>query len=128
MKARDKGRYFNLLQYYLHRYLRLIPVFATVMLLVLAFGKYSGNGPRWDTWSEAPMHENCRQYWWSAILMIQNYVNPTKMVSMIETYAQMTHTHLDPRSIDTRSHSHTLCKSGSFLNFSVSTSHLVHIY
>lgn len=75
MQAREKKVSFNILKYYLHRYLRLAPVFLAGVMIVIAFTKYLGDGPAWYV-TEFSLQDKCRKYWWSSILMIQNYVNP----------------------------------------------------
>lgn len=75
MQAREKKVPFNILKYYLHRYIRLAPVFLAGMMILIAFTKYLGDGPAWYV-TEPTLEAKCRKYWWSSILMIQNYVNP----------------------------------------------------
>lgn len=64
---------------YFHRYLRLTPALAANILFYSTLWKYLVVGPvsqqfRWD--------EMCDSYWWSALLYVQNYVNPASIVSV----------------------------------------------
>ncbi|XP_065079673.1 nose resistant to fluoxetine protein 6-like [Ochlerotatus camptorhynchus] len=78
LKELDKNQKLNLPMMYLHRYLRLTPALAALILLSSTLMKYFGSGPMWDT-SISMMENGCQQYWWSALLYVQNYVNPLKM-------------------------------------------------
>lgn len=67
---------------YLNRYIRFLLPFAALMLFMLSFLPYAlVSGPQirfLDT------HVGyCQNYWWSALLMIQNYVNPNDVVSLL---------------------------------------------
>lgn len=44
--------------------------------------KYMGSGPNWFYIANV-FGGNCRTYWWSALLYVQNYVNVNKQVSII---------------------------------------------
>ncbi|KAL5284197.1 hypothetical protein ACFFRR_006461 [Megaselia abdita] len=57
---------------YLHRYLRLTPMVAFVMLFVLSLLKFFGNGPRFDECIEGAAF-GCAKNWWMNLLYIQNY-------------------------------------------------------
>lgn len=74
MKSSDKGVPFNIPLYYLHRYLRLTPVLAVLILIFANLLKYLGNGPLWYN-IEPNYMADCGEYWWSTLLYIQNYVN-----------------------------------------------------
>lgn len=76
----DKGVKFNVPMFYFHRYLRLTPAFAAMLLAHVALFNYFGSGPVWDN-TNAYLVEGCKTYWWSALLYIQNYVNPNGVVS-----------------------------------------------
>lgn len=82
MKAFAKRERFNIAKFYLHRYLRLIPVYLTVVLFVVAFADYTSSGPFKHVWTGTNFAGNCEKYWWSALLLVQNYVNPTNFVSL----------------------------------------------
>ncbi|XP_026734523.1 O-acyltransferase like protein-like isoform X2 [Trichoplusia ni] len=60
--------------FYLNRLLRMFPLLAAMVLLQASFFNHASDGPYWI--NQALATENCRNYWWSALLHIQNYVNP----------------------------------------------------
>jgi hypothetical protein len=62
-----------------HRYFRLTTVTAAAILFIVTLLKYMGNGPVWMT-TVATSIELCEKNWWSALLHVQNYVNPNDMV------------------------------------------------
>nr|XP_019554140.2 nose resistant to fluoxetine protein 6-like [Aedes albopictus] len=78
LKELDKSRKLNLPVMYLHRYLRLTPALAALILLSSTLLKYGGSGPMWKT-TVVIMEDACHKYWWSALLYLQNYVNPTEI-------------------------------------------------
>ncbi|XP_063927803.1 nose resistant to fluoxetine protein 6-like [Zophobas morio] len=78
MKAMHKKRPFNLFLYYLHRYLRLTAPLALVVLFSATLLKYMGSGPKWP-YLLLYFQKNCEDYWWSALLYVQNYVNVSNM-------------------------------------------------
>jgi hypothetical protein len=43
--------------------------------------KYMGSGPRWPLFDQN-FQQPCANYWWSALLYVQNYVNLNDMVNM----------------------------------------------
>ncbi|EDS30955.1 conserved hypothetical protein [Culex quinquefasciatus] len=74
----DKNGKINPLKMYLHRYIRITGPYAALILFGVSFAKYMGEGLLWNPIMEH--HEaSCSKYWWSALLYIQNYVNPTNM-------------------------------------------------
>ncbi|XP_049532610.1 nose resistant to fluoxetine protein 6-like [Anopheles darlingi] len=75
---RSPGGRLNLPVMYAHRYLRLTPALAALILYTATLMRYSGSGPFWDG-AMTLMADNCRTYWWSTLLYIQNYVNPTEL-------------------------------------------------
>ncbi|XP_055842822.1 nose resistant to fluoxetine protein 6-like, partial [Episyrphus balteatus] len=64
----------NISLMYLHRYIRLTPPLAAVILYNVAIDKYIGTGPLREVYKE--FNGNCRDNWWSTLLYIQNYANP----------------------------------------------------
>lgn len=76
LRARERGEKFNTVKYYIHRFFRIAPVYYAAVLLVIAFIPYLGDGPSYQKIIEPALHRNCVQYWWSALLFIQNWVNP----------------------------------------------------
>ncbi|CAB3388149.1 Hypothetical predicted protein [Cloeon dipterum] len=72
-----KGRKFNVIQYYVYRYLRLtVPV--AVMVLFVAFVVYHiGRGPQWNTLLGF-QSQICREKWWTTLLYINNFADYDK--------------------------------------------------
>ncbi|KAF5285095.1 hypothetical protein FQA39_LY16784 [Lamprigera yunnana] len=68
---------FNIIKYYMNRYLRLTPTLAIIILVHVAFVTYLGVGPMLMIQNRSSM--NCRRYWWSALLYVQNFVNVNDM-------------------------------------------------
>jgi len=70
---RNKGR-FNIFIFYLHRYLRLTPVYAIILGFIATLMVYIGSGPNWGfTYNTA---EACRNEWWHNFLYINNFFDP----------------------------------------------------
>lgn len=65
---------------YIHRYLRLTPLFAMTFLVTMTLLRFMGDGPFWPIFIGL-LSSSCGKYWWSALLYVQNYVNPTEIVS-----------------------------------------------
>ncbi|KAL0831538.1 hypothetical protein ABMA28_002332 [Loxostege sticticalis] len=63
--------------FYLNRILRMFPVLGAVVLIQASFFHRLADGPYWS--SMAMNTNNCRVYWWSTLLYIQNWVNPRNM-------------------------------------------------
>ncbi|KAG5670254.1 hypothetical protein PVAND_000531 [Polypedilum vanderplanki] len=62
----------NIWRMILHRYLRYTPVMAVSVLSVISLSRFVVTGPL----DVGVFREDCVNYWWSALLHIQNYVNP----------------------------------------------------
>jgi hypothetical protein len=69
----------NILKSYVHRYFRITPVLAAAILFVVTLFKYLGDGPVWNAGIDFTIR-SCQDYWWSALLHVQNYVNPVEIV------------------------------------------------
>ncbi|XP_063383497.1 uncharacterized protein LOC134669803 [Cydia fagiglandana] len=67
----------NLHLFYLHRLLRMFPLLAAAVLLQASVFHQVSDGVRWNrvAWET----QKCRDHWWSALLHIQNLVNPRAM-------------------------------------------------
>ncbi|KAJ2948826.1 hypothetical protein O0L34_g5754 [Tuta absoluta] len=63
--------------FYLNRLLRMFPLLATMILFQASLINHLADGPFWQ--NIALMSENCKQYWWAALLHVQNYVNPVNI-------------------------------------------------
>ncbi|KPI92898.1 Nose resistant to fluoxetine protein 6 [Papilio xuthus] len=73
----------NLPIFYLSRLLRMFPILAAMILYLVSFHNRIADGPNWNT--QAANVLTCRQYWWSALLHIQNWYNP-KSACLAETW------------------------------------------
>ncbi|KPI92901.1 Nose resistant to fluoxetine protein 6 [Papilio xuthus] len=67
----------NLHIFYLNRLLRMFPLLATAVLLDASVFHRVGDGPYWM--AVASNAQKCRDYWWTTLLHLQNYLNPTDM-------------------------------------------------
>ncbi|PZC80938.1 hypothetical protein B5X24_HaOG213707 [Helicoverpa armigera] len=63
--------------FYLNRLLRMFPALAAVILLQISIFNRVADGPFWEV--EMTHTHRCRVYWWSTLLHIQNFVNPSHM-------------------------------------------------
>lgn len=71
---------FNVVMFYVHRYLRLTPTYAILLAITATIVVYVGNGPYWIYMdSQAEM---CRKNWWTNLLYINNIVKSVEMVSV----------------------------------------------
>lgn len=75
LKELDRNWLRNIPLIYLHRYLRLTPVFAALILFTVGILPEFSSGPLWNTSLKLSV-DMCNRYWWSALLYVQNYVNP----------------------------------------------------
>jgi hypothetical protein len=82
----------NIFKSYLHRYFRITTVIAAAILFFITLFKYLGDGPMWNASLANPIRL-CEKYWWSALLHIQNYVNPDGIVS--ERICEMGHKNIN---------------------------------
>ncbi|XP_063533236.1 nose resistant to fluoxetine protein 6-like [Cydia strobilella] len=67
----------NIHLFYLHRLLRMFPLLAAVVLFQASLLQHSADGPGWP--ALATSIQNCRHWWWSTLLHVQNYVNLTEI-------------------------------------------------
>ena len=76
---RKNGR-FPFLMYYLHRYLRLTPTYAFVLFFSWLLTMHLADGPLFHTqaWKDSGLYQNCKSYWWTNLLYINNFY-PWKM-------------------------------------------------
>ena len=74
---RSKGR-FNVLLFYVHRYLRLTPVYAIILGFLATLIVYVSNGPNWRLIFY--MREACRWNWWNHLLYVNNYVATSPLI------------------------------------------------
>jgi peptidoglycan/LPS O-acetylase OafA/YrhL len=71
LKALDK-KTLNIPRMIFHRYIRYTPVFAILILYVVAFSQFTFNGPI----QADEVRQNCIDNWWTSLLHIQNYIFP----------------------------------------------------
>ncbi|XP_059473381.1 O-acyltransferase like protein-like [Neocloeon triangulifer] len=73
-----KGRKFNIIQYYVYRYLRLTAPVAFMILFIAFIMYHLGNGPQWNVlfWSQS---QTCKDRWWTTLLYINNVVDYPSM-------------------------------------------------
>ncbi|XP_021937403.1 O-acyltransferase like protein-like isoform X2 [Zootermopsis nevadensis] len=72
------GRNFNYLIYFLHRYMRTTPMMAILILVYTGIILHMATGPLWDSFLQIEV-AYCKNNWWTAILHLQNYINPSEM-------------------------------------------------
>ncbi|XP_013175537.1 PREDICTED: nose resistant to fluoxetine protein 6-like, partial [Papilio xuthus] len=77
----------SLHMFYLHRILRLFPILAAMVLFEASLFNYVSDGPLWT----GPAYNvlRCRQYWWSTLLHIQNFVNPLNLCVGVSWYLSL---------------------------------------
>ncbi|XP_055841712.1 nose resistant to fluoxetine protein 6-like isoform X2 [Episyrphus balteatus] len=73
---RSKGK-LNVLQMYLHRYIRLTPIVAAAILFYVSLFRHMGNGPLWNDFTSP--NKLCHETWWATLLYVQNYAAAGKM-------------------------------------------------
>ncbi|XP_062544983.1 nose resistant to fluoxetine protein 6-like [Armigeres subalbatus] len=78
LRELDKKGKINPLMLYLHRYIRITAPYAAMILFVVSFAKYMGEGVLWKVHMEG-FKESCMTNWWAALLHVQNYVYPNSM-------------------------------------------------
>ncbi|KAF4523233.1 hypothetical protein B566_EDAN011459 [Ephemera danica] len=69
-----QGRTFNLLQYYVYRYVRLTLPLAFYIFFVAAMSDRITHGPMWDS-TVIPEANGCRARWWTTILYVNNWAD-----------------------------------------------------
>ncbi|KAF5284592.1 hypothetical protein FQR65_LT02418 [Abscondita terminalis] len=70
--AREQGNSINLLVFYGHRFLRLTPALAAIVLISSGPLTYFGSGPYWYR-IQAGFVDECVKTWWPTLTYIQNY-------------------------------------------------------
>ncbi|CAH2108552.1 unnamed protein product [Euphydryas editha] len=63
--------------FYLNRLLRMFPLLATLVLLEASVFHRVADGPYWDVVASGV--QNCRSFWWTTLLHVQNFVNPSHL-------------------------------------------------
>lgn len=80
---RTKGK-LNVLMMYVHRYIRLTPALAALILFCVSLNKHIGSGPFRQAMIK--VHSACEETWWATLLYIQNYATPKKLCIMQSWY------------------------------------------
>ena len=68
---RSNGK-FNIIMYYVHRYIRLTPLLAMVIAFICTLYVHLGDGPFWNQMAEEGTPAVCRDYWWRNLLYVNN--------------------------------------------------------
>ncbi|XP_074035727.1 nose resistant to fluoxetine protein 6 isoform X2 [Leptinotarsa decemlineata] len=66
-----KRKKIKVIENYVHRYFRLTPVLAMVVLMITTLSTNIGEGPLWGDLSSIP--DDCIDHWWAFLLYIPNY-------------------------------------------------------
>ncbi|XP_051175755.1 nose resistant to fluoxetine protein 6-like isoform X2 [Leptopilina boulardi] len=72
-KKMAHGKTFNILEFYFHRYIRLTPALAALVLITIFIVPHLGSGPRWEGDIVANVSTKCENSWWKILLYVQNY-------------------------------------------------------
>ncbi|KAF2881926.1 hypothetical protein ILUMI_24241 [Ignelater luminosus] len=75
-RMREQNLY--IFKFYLHRFVRLMPLLSLMVVTYTTILKHLGSGPIWNMQVD-PLFQSCQNYWWSTLLNIQNYINPSEM-------------------------------------------------
>ncbi|KAK7866349.1 hypothetical protein R5R35_003276 [Gryllus longicercus] len=78
LKEVERTNHFNVVKFYVHRYVRLTPALAIVLLLTVSLLNFMGTGPLWNTVYDY-QREACEQNWWTNLLYVNNFVHTDKM-------------------------------------------------
>jgi len=87
-KIKKKDLCFTLVMYYVHRYIRLLPLYGGIILITVAYQNYIGFGP-FNNWFDGEYITNpCDKNWWTNLLYINNFVNNggTEMCNGVSWY------------------------------------------
>lgn len=75
----SKKGYYDVPLQYLHRYIRLTPPYAVMILITAKLFPYFGNGPMWHSIVHSSS-QVCKDNWWQGLIYLQNYLTPTSTV------------------------------------------------
>jgi peptidoglycan/LPS O-acetylase OafA/YrhL len=78
MEERAKGKNFNLATHFIHRYLRLTPALAVMLLFNATLFRRIGSGPLWKSYSQLT-EGDCQTNWWKYMLFINNWFHIDKV-------------------------------------------------
>ncbi|CAH1370736.1 unnamed protein product, partial [Tenebrio molitor] len=71
-----KNKSFNVALFYVHRYIRITLPLSVAVIVYSSFIQHFGSGPLWRE-TYLTMQLPCQHFWWSTLLHIQNYINPS---------------------------------------------------
>ncbi|XP_033213203.1 nose resistant to fluoxetine protein 6-like isoform X2 [Belonocnema kinseyi] len=74
LKEMSTGRKFNIFSFYFHRYVRLTPPIAALLIISIFIIPYMGSGPRWEEFISLNYSDKCKEKWWSFLLYTNNYI------------------------------------------------------
>ncbi|XP_071532607.1 nose resistant to fluoxetine protein 6-like isoform X2 [Panulirus ornatus] len=72
MKELKKTNRFNIILFYVHRLIRLLPSIGLVAWMYATVARFYVNGPLCNTWDY--VQRACQKYWWRDILLVNNYM------------------------------------------------------
>ncbi|CRK90553.1 CLUMA_CG004257, isoform A, partial [Clunio marinus] len=75
----DRTNKINVPVLFTKRFFRITVPFAAAILFTVAFLYHISNGPLWNLITETSAIGFCREWWWSSLLYVANYVNPGKL-------------------------------------------------
>jgi peptidoglycan/LPS O-acetylase OafA/YrhL len=85
MKQMDEKGRVSIPRLFLHRYLKITPILMFAIFIFMTLVKYFGEGPYYDLLITTNV-QPCDDYWWSAFLYVQNYVNPSAVCLLQSWY------------------------------------------
>lgn len=72
---------FRFIMVYVHRLLRILPLYMFIMCFFWSMQEYLGNGPLWYYASE--FNKDCHKYWWANLLFVNNFVPDWKSTQCV---------------------------------------------
>ncbi|KAL7026866.1 hypothetical protein ACKWTF_005209 [Chironomus riparius] len=84
MKKMDKSGHVKIWKLYIMRFMRVTPFIGILIFFSFTLTPYSSEGPYYQFLTGAQIPA-CEEYWWSAMLHVQNYVNPDS-ICLLHTY------------------------------------------
>ncbi|XP_054710923.1 nose resistant to fluoxetine protein 6-like [Uloborus diversus] len=77
-RAKDGGQPFNIVLHIFHRLIRLVPVYASVIVVVIFLVYCLGSGPIWHS-SVDRYIDDCNHNWWMNLAFINNFYEAERM-------------------------------------------------
>ncbi|KAF2887396.1 hypothetical protein ILUMI_18777, partial [Ignelater luminosus] len=85
MGSMENKTKFNIISYYIHRYLRLTPLVAVVIGIYVTILKHFGSGPIWPNMVDI-LANPCKDYWYLALLYVQNFFLVGSEMCMVQAW------------------------------------------